>query len=141
MLSGTLDHMVNRCKVGHIRPKVVLPDEITEPEDQDSNARELNDIWQIRIESLDQLWKHGCQRQGAQALDESGGSCTCQCRAFPEGTPILNVKVSLRAMQVSRVLSLPRDVEKFQVTQCSPMDHGDCQTAGEPALDPSWQRI
>lgn len=51
-----------------------IPDKIGEPEDEDCNARKLNNIGKIRMESFDQLRKHRRQSQRAHASGSSSSA-------------------------------------------------------------------
>lgn len=92
VLNGTLSSLSTKSCPNHDgidNDHRDTPDKVTKTKHQNTNASELHHTREIRVEGLDELWKHGRGRQRTHALIESNGRRTRQGRHLPEGTPVL----------------------------------------------------
>lgn len=70
------------------------PNEVTEAEDENGNASKSHHISQVAVESLDEVRKHGSERQRSKTLGESDTGCGGDTETFPFRAPVLVSSVS-----------------------------------------------
>lgn len=67
------------------------PYEVTKAQNQDADARKLDCACQIRVERLDQIWKHGRQSKRSESLCESHNDDHGHRGELPKAIPILTI--------------------------------------------------
>lgn len=73
-----------------------LPEKVTKSQDQDSNARELNDILKGTIISTNQIRKHRRKSKRRKTLRERHGRNAKDGRELPKGRPVEGIVRILR---------------------------------------------
>lgn len=65
-----------------------MPEEVAKAQDQNNDARELDNVGQRAVELFHEEGKHGCQGQRGKALRKGQGRGGDNGRRLPEGRPV-----------------------------------------------------